>query len=187
MKIVDQNQAMLRKPTKINKDKIHVVVSIDGRPSVEGFLFVTPGDRIIDLLNDDREFLPLELLSGESVIVRKSEIQMVEPRSEHYMNEPIFTGTSREIFQIDEYTSRESLKRTYEDIIRQLHPKVIADAGLHPALVACAQMLKERLDTSYDEAEGELVRDKMKTDRLHRVNAAMEAEKKRHSTAHKSA
>ena len=178
---------MLRLQTKKNKDRIRVVVQIEGRCSLEGHMFITPGGRIIDLLNDERDFLPLELMSGDSVIIRKSEIQMVEPRLNDENVDPLFLGTAREIYGINAYTTQEELKKTYQTIIDRLHPDLITKAGLHPALASCAEMLTERLISSYDDAEDELIRETIKSDKIRRVKAAIDAENKRQSTAHKSA
>src|SRR5262249_39383493 len=50
----------------------------DGRVLVL-FVFVTPAARVIDMLNDERKFLPFETSEGSIVIYKKDAIRRLSP------------------------------------------------------------------------------------------------------------
>lgn len=178
---------MFSTQAKRNKERNRVIIQVEGRSSIEGHLFTLPGERVIDLLNDDRDFLPLELLSGDAVMVRKSEIQMVEPSSDDNKIDPLFLGSARAIFDINANTSPEVLKSTYKERLNQLHPDLVTKAGLHPALAECARMLTERLVSSYEKAAKELARDMSRAERIRRAQEEIEEDQIRRKVALKSA
>ncbi len=63
------------------KPKIRIAVELvrhDGTVA-SGDLFVCGKQRILDLLNDHRQFLPLECADGETLIVSKSSIATIKP------------------------------------------------------------------------------------------------------------
>jgi len=155
---------MLRPKIKRKKEKSRVTIELEGRPAIEGYLFRIPGERIIDLLNDEREFLPIELLSGDSILVQKANIQLVEQSTEGKQADPLFSGQPGEIFEFDNGTTPEDLKIKLESILKKIHPEIVTQAKLHPALTDCARMLTTRLISSYQNALEELTRREIRND-----------------------
>ena len=58
-----------------SKDKKAVNIVFEDGSSEQGFLFVPNHDRLIDVMNDDRQFLPFESDNGEFIIISKSSIK----------------------------------------------------------------------------------------------------------------
>ena len=68
---------MYESDEKISKWKIEVRVELDDGARLLGFLFVKPMQRLSDLLNDQRLFLPLQTADGLIVQLAKSTIAKV--------------------------------------------------------------------------------------------------------------
>ena len=57
-----------------NKEQCHVSIVFDVDKIKTGFLFLQNEERLIDLMNDDRPFLPFEYDDGTFSILRKTAI-----------------------------------------------------------------------------------------------------------------
>ena len=65
--------------------KVPVVVTLETNKiheTMEGFLFMKENERLVDLLNDDREFLPFESNEFGFYVISKSSISKVKIRRE---------------------------------------------------------------------------------------------------------
>ncbi|MGB0749862.1 MAG: hypothetical protein ACPGO3_14060 [Magnetospiraceae bacterium] len=60
---------------EVSKLKVRVRVLTQSGREHEGFIFVRQGERVTDLLNDDRNFIPLLLADNSTKILRKSAIE----------------------------------------------------------------------------------------------------------------
>ncbi|GHF20485.1 hypothetical protein GCM10017044_14190 [Kordiimonas sediminis] len=58
----------------VSKKQIAVEIALTTGVELKGFLFVREGERLQDLLNDDRSFLPLEETPDNVTIIQKSSI-----------------------------------------------------------------------------------------------------------------
>ena len=67
---------------KLQKQKLSVEMEIDGGARLMGHMFVAQNQRLPDLLNDNRDFLPFETTEGLITIVRKSTIRRVTPMNQ---------------------------------------------------------------------------------------------------------
>ncbi len=68
---------MYESDDKVSKWKIEVRVELDDGARLLGFLFVKPMQRLSDLLNDQRSFLPMQTADGLIVQLAKSTIAKV--------------------------------------------------------------------------------------------------------------
>jgi len=59
---------------KVEKQKVHVQVHLTDNTTIGGYIFIAADERITDLLNDSREFIPLEDGTGSMTIVSKRNI-----------------------------------------------------------------------------------------------------------------
>ena len=62
---------------KIAKWRVEAAVELEDGTNLLGFLFVKPMQRLSDLLNDHRQFLPLQVTDGPIVHLHKSKIAKV--------------------------------------------------------------------------------------------------------------
>ena len=62
------------------KDKSSVEITIDGGDVLEGSLFITSHERLVDVLNDERTFLPFETDAGKFLVINKAIIRTIGDR-----------------------------------------------------------------------------------------------------------
>ena len=74
------------------RDRKRIRVSILRRsgPAFVGYLFTAQNERVVDLLNDERAFLPVESLTGHVSVLQKSDICEIVPHREK--REPILSS-----------------------------------------------------------------------------------------------
>src|SRR5262249_37046474 len=63
----------------IQKVRIEVEIQLEGGEKVVGSVFGTPRQRLSDILNDERGFMPFENTYGILVMLKKSAIVMIMP------------------------------------------------------------------------------------------------------------
>ncbi len=67
------------------KTKVSVALQrLDG-VVLEGEMFASGAERIIDVLNSERPFFPLEVSKGRLLLVNKSSVAYIEPYDEGWM------------------------------------------------------------------------------------------------------
>ncbi len=76
-------------PEKILKIKVEIEVYLDDGEKYLASLSVIRGQRISDLMNDDRQFLPIELSGGNVIILRKAVISRVVQLDQHIERDKI--------------------------------------------------------------------------------------------------
>jgi hypothetical protein len=64
---------------KINKDKQEVELLLSTNTGMKGYFFLAKGQRAIDMLNDNRRFVPFEDISGNIRLINKENIISVRP------------------------------------------------------------------------------------------------------------
>ncbi len=68
-----------------------VEVTMSDGSSVRGNFFLNPQERIVDMLNDDRRFLPFADEEGIIIVLAKSAINSIRPahqKVEHFQEAP---------------------------------------------------------------------------------------------------
>ena len=61
------------------KFKVEVVITTMREDSIRGTVFLGDGERVIDILNDSRKFIPISLSSGIIRLINKDAIFFIEP------------------------------------------------------------------------------------------------------------
>lgn len=120
---------MFQSDEKITKFKIEAEVELEDGRRLLGFLFVKHLQRVSDLLNDHRQFLPLQLTDGPIVHLHKSKIAQVsqlaqEPGQEEDYADPY------EVLGVSPSASDEQLKSTYHSLCSHYHPDKLQGLGL---------------------------------------------------------
>jgi DnaJ domain/Family of unknown function (DUF6812) len=113
---------------KIAKLKIEVTVGLEDGTDLLGYLFVKPLQRISDLLNDHRQFLPLQLTDGPVVHLHKSKIAKVVQLIQEPDSEDSFDPYG--ILGIAPGVSDEQLKAAYHSLCSDYHPDKLQGLGL---------------------------------------------------------
>ena len=68
-----------QKSLRVHKDRVEVSIIMSDGSNIEGCVFLGEGERVSDMLNSDRRFLPLELPSQELLLVNKNSIALCKP------------------------------------------------------------------------------------------------------------
>ena len=131
--------------TKKTRHKVMMQVELDDGSERLMSLFVAPGTRVSDTLNDNRLFLPFETADGSVEIIRKEAIRRVIPQEST-------TRPSRspyDILGIAETASDAEIKAAYHKAIMPIHPDNIASKDLPPDFVALANRMSAQANEAY--------------------------------------
>ena len=139
---------MYESDEKIQKWQVEVEVVLDDGARLLGFLFVKPMQRLSELLNDSREFLPLQTTDGLIVHIRKSTIAKAVQ-----LNQKVESGAiidPYEILGVPPRISDEELKRTYHQLCSHNHPDKLKSLDLSPEFADLANSRLRRIIDAYD-------------------------------------
>lgn len=133
---------------KLQKAKLSVEMEIDGGARLMGHMFVQQNQRLPDLLNDDRDFLPFETTEGLITIVRKSTIRRVTPLNQLTM--PDINADPYEIFGVAPSAPDDELKTIYHRKVQECHPDKLIAMGMPADFVQLANEKLARINDAYD-------------------------------------
>ena len=119
---------MFESDEKITKYKVEVALELEDTTRLLGFLFVKQMQRVSDLLNDHRQFLPLQVSDGRIVYLHKSRISMVSQLAQEY--ELGQSADPYEILDVRPSASDEELKEAYHRKCSDFHPDKLHGLGL---------------------------------------------------------
>ncbi len=119
---------MYNSDEKIDKIKIEAAVQLEDGTNLLGFLFVKPMQRVSELLNDHRQFLPFQVSGGPIVHLHKSKIGKVSQLVQEPDHEDTFDPY--EILGVSPAASDEKLKETYYSLCSANHPDKLQGLGL---------------------------------------------------------
>jgi hypothetical protein len=129
------------------KVKIEVEIELlDGRIML-GHVFGAPKQRLSDLLNDDRQFVPFESSAGIVTVVRKSSIMRATPVQQTAQVDP--EKDPYKILGVAQTISDEKLKEAYHQLGRQTHPDRLFALGLPKEFVDLANERMARVNDAY--------------------------------------
>ncbi|MCB9946943.1 MAG: DnaJ domain-containing protein [Rhodospirillaceae bacterium] len=135
-------------PYRIQKERAQVAIKLTDGTVVSGFLFLSRRERLVDMLNDQRRFVPVQREDGSLVMLNKLSIQRVEP-TEHGSQ---FEGQSPyEVLGLEPTADDASVKAAYRALVREFHPDRVTAAGLGEAFVRLAKDRIQRINAAYDQ------------------------------------
>lgn len=134
----------------LQKTATLVEISLTDGSSLLGKLFVSPQGRLSDVLNDDRQFLPVEGADGTVFVLAKSAIKQVSlPVSEVVS----YRGTNpHSILGVPAGASHDELKKAYHQLCMINHPDRIKGLGLSTEFQELATKSMARINTAYAQA-----------------------------------
>lgn len=122
---------------------------LDGS-TLSGKVWVPIQGRLTDILNDGRDFIPVESREGAFIALAKSAVkQLVLPAAEaasYRGNDPWL------ILGVREGISPDELKRAYHRLCANNHPDRIKGFGLGPEYEELATQTMARINTAYAQA-----------------------------------
>jgi len=139
---------------KVFKKKVLVELELDGGTILNGYLFVGQTQRLSDLMNDDRIFLPFEALDGAVTIFTKSMTRRVCP-VENVQQQTASTAEETDPFRllgVPPTATETQLKEAYHRKVQETHPDKLSGLGLSPELIKYAHERMSRINEAYNRA-----------------------------------
>jgi len=131
----------------LSKFKVEVQVHLDDGTNFLGILSVRQGQRISELMNDERQFLPIQMPEGNVVILRKTAIFKLVPLDQHIEHDKV--TDPYDILGIPRNVSDEDLTRFYHKACTEHHPDKVQAAGLSPQYMDMATSRMIRINDAY--------------------------------------
>lgn len=133
---------------KLSKLEVEVLVRLNDGSQILGFLAVKQQQRISDLLNDERQFIPLHATDGSVSIVSKAAILKVAP-----LDQPIDRNNVTDPYEIlgtRHSLSDDELRQHYLKLCAENHPDRVQAAGLSQQFAEIANSRMVRINDAYD-------------------------------------
>ena len=131
---------------KTTKSRFEATIELVDGSSVLGVFFVSPQARFSDLLNDQREFLPIEMTDGSITVVRKSSIVRATPLRQEALNGTVDPYT---ILNVKASVSYDELKTAYHAMCREYHPDKLQSLGLPSTMVDFGNAQMARINDAF--------------------------------------
>ena len=138
----------------ITTKAVAVEISLFDGTSLFGKLSVPVQGRLTDLLNDPRDFVPVECADGRFVAISKRAIKQVSlpgPVPQAYRGDDPFR-----ILGISEDVSPDELKKAYYHLCARHHPDHIRGLGLGPEYELLATQQMTRINSAYTQILGRI-------------------------------
>ena len=132
---------------KISKLKIEAHVELANGTQLLGFLFITPMQRLSDLLTDARPFLPMQTVDGLIVQIAKSTIAKVVQLDQKA--EAAAITDPYDILGVSPRIGDQELKESYHALCTEYHPDKLLSIGVAPEFVDLAKSRITRIIDAY--------------------------------------
>lgn len=110
------------------------------------YMFVSPTERVIDTLNDDRDFLPFERPDGSVVMVAKTQIRKLTPMEAvgHAQSQDPYA-----LLGIEPGASDHEIQDAYHRAVSAVHPDRVHSLGLPLDFLDMATRRAAQLNDAY--------------------------------------
>ena len=134
------------------RNKYAVEVELDDSKVQTMFVFVPPSMRVIDVLNDERGFIPFETSEGTIIIYKKSAIRRV---TELFAAERTATRDPYDIIDVSAKANDKEVHDAYRRAIASVHPDHIQSLGLPSEFLELATRRAMAINDAYDRIKRE--------------------------------
>ncbi len=132
---------------KVWKTKLEVEVELDDGARLLGFVFIRQMQRLTDLLNDPRAFLPVQTSEGLIVHLRKATIARITQ-----LDQAADAGAvidPYEILGVSPRVGDDDLRRAYHELCARHHPDKLVSLGLAAEYIDLANSRIVRVIDAY--------------------------------------
>jgi DnaJ-domain-containing protein 1 len=133
---------------KLQKSKLQVEMELDDGAVLRGSVFVSQRQRLPDLMNDDRQFLPFETTDGLITIVRKQVVRRVTPLKQIPV-EPVGADPS-DILGVPPDATYDEAREAYLRKVQEYHPDRLSAAGMPKEFIQMATERTARINDAFD-------------------------------------
>ena len=132
--------------TKQGKSKLMVRLCLTTGEEVEGEVFAAQGERLADILNDSRAFLPIEAGAGAVRVLAKAVIAQA-----HIVGtEPTEAKDPYKILRVPQTATDEELRRAWMNGLKASHPDRLASLNMDEGVVYAARKACQRINSAYE-------------------------------------
>lgn len=133
--------------TKLARRKVAVGLDRDGGADEElAYIFIAPTQRVTDVLNDDRDFLPFERPDGSVMVVAKRTIRCLRPLE---MGRHVNEKDPYDLLGITLAATDEEVHDAYRRSIAAVHPDRVHALGLPQDFLEMATRKAGQLNDAY--------------------------------------
>lgn len=152
-------------PFKLKKLRQDLILTLTDGRIINAKIFVGYNERILDVLNDNRDFVPIEDDEGNILIIAKSSIvtadtQQVTAFSTMKKNKDgagdsttiiqSFEGISPyRILELENGADMQKVRKRYLKIRELLNIRSFEDAGVDKVIISLAKLYLTQIDTAY--------------------------------------
>lgn len=127
---------------------------------IEGFIFVSQGQRVSDLLNDDRGFIPVESAAGEVRVISKRAIMEIEilekdgpaERRDAGGSDVVVLGggNAYDLLGVEPDADDGVVRAVYLDKMNSIDVDRLQQVSPNLDLIRAAQIIRDRYAAAYD-------------------------------------
>ena len=139
---------MFESEKKLAKINVEIEVHLDDGSQFLGMVSVKQDQRVSELMNDERQYLPIQMPKGNVVILRKTVIIKVVPLDQHIEHDKI--KDPYQILGVPRGLSDDDLRQSYRKAVKENHPDKIKGAGLSPQHLDMATSRLVRINDAYE-------------------------------------
>ena len=154
-----------------HRNEINIVLRLASiADPVSAIVFASPGERASDLLNDSRQFIPVRLANGETMIVAKSQItsimeQQTSGKKDENGKSTIYgedfsssssKGSDQQknfdpyvMLRVSPSASLDEIRAAYKARIKAVHPDRLASLGLDEDIAKAAVLATQKVNYAY--------------------------------------
>lgn len=142
-----------------HKNETEVRLQLTGAPPLNAIVYHVNGERLSDLLNDPRRFLPVKLEDGQVMIINKDQIvslllnDQARAKPDNISDEdPAAMDRAfnpYEMLRVREDASTEEIRAAYKARIKSVHPDKVASLGLDEDLAKAALLTTQKVNYAY--------------------------------------
>ena len=138
---------MFTNTQEVKKEKVEAQIDLHSGDRILGAFFIRPAQKLSDLLNDERAFIPIETSDGLVMILSKIEIGRVTPLDQHVKQDSV--QDPHDILGIPHTVSDEELREAYLRKAQSHHPDRIQAADLPLEFIDFANAQMSRINEAY--------------------------------------
>ena len=140
-----------------HKTETTVQLQLTGQKPVEASVFHVNGERLTDLLNDPRAFIPVRSATGDIMILAKTQIASIIEFETRQREETPDEPSKRASKSFDPYltlrispdASHEEIRAAYRARIKAVHPDTVASLDLDEDLSKAASQATQKIIYAY--------------------------------------
>jgi DnaJ-domain-containing protein 1 len=130
-----------------SKLKTRTTIKLKDGSVLNGHVYCSQDERLSDLLNSDKRFLPFETMDGEIIFVTKDAMSQVMPKEKIGLENVYLDPYG--ILSLPKDASLENIKEAYHAKVRAFHPDRLTALELPDEIISYATDIMARINEAY--------------------------------------